>query len=135
MTAKFSKPHPKFEINTDVQKRLVDLEPAPYRELLGILFSAMPDLQTIKHWGARNPDKLVLMIRNLSAAGGQHYIQPQAPAGNVTYNFNLMSDSQIQALLGQKMQELKDAGVVLQLPELQAERLPVEITQEAVNAE
>lgn len=135
MTARFSKPHPKFEINTDVQKRLVDLETAPYRELLGLLFSAMPDLQTLKHWGARNPDKLALMIRNIGAAGGGHYIPPAAPAGNVTYNFNLMSDSQIQALLGQKLQELQQAGVVLQIPEIPAERMPFEIIPEVANAE
>jgi len=136
MTARFSKPHAKFEINTEVTKRLVDLETAPYRELIGLFFSAMPDLQTLKHWAARNPDKLATMIRNLAAAGGGHYVQPQAPAGSTIMNFNLMSDSQIKGLLSQKLKELQDAGVVLQqLPEIPAERMPFEIIQEVVNVE
>jgi hypothetical protein len=135
MTAKFSKPHAKFEINTDVTQKLVDLETAPFRELLGLLFSAMPDLQTLKHWSARNPDKLATMIRNIGAAAGMHYVQPVAPGNNVTLNLHLRSDSEIMSMIGESMRALQQAGVTLQLPEIQAERLPFELIQEeAVNA-
>jgi hypothetical protein len=136
MTAKFSKPHAKFEINTDVTQKLVDLQTAPFRELLGLLFSAMPDLQTLKHWSARNPDKLATMIRNIGAAAGMHYVQPVAPGNNVTLNLHLRSDSEIMSMIGESMRALQQAGVVLQqLPEIPAERLPFELIQEeAVNA-
>ncbi len=136
MTARFSKPHAKFEVNTDVTQKLVDLETAPFRELLGLLFSAMPDLQTLKHWGARNPDKLATMIRNIGAAAGMHHVQPVAPVGALTLNLNLMSDSQIQALIQQNLQALQQAGVTLQqLPHIEGDRLPFPVIQEAVNAE
>jgi hypothetical protein len=135
MTARFSKPHAKFEVNTDVTQKLVDLETAPFRELLGLLFSAMPDLQTLKHWSARNPDKLATMIRNIGAAAGMHHVTPVAPVGALTVNLNLMSDSQIQGLIQTKLSELQQAGVVLQLPELQAAHMPFEIIRETANAE
>jgi hypothetical protein len=134
MTARFSKPHAKFEVNTDVTQKLVDLETAPFRELLGLLFSAFPDGDTLKHFGARYPDKLALMIRNIGAAAGMHQVAPVAPVGALTVNLNLMSDSQIQALIMTKMGELQQAGVTLQLPEIPGERMPFEI-QETANAE
>lgn len=135
MTARFAKPHAKFEINTDVTQRLVDLETAPFRELLGLLYSAMPDLQTLKHWGARNPDKLATMIRNIGATAGMHYVPPVAPVGSLTVNYNLMSDSQIQGLIQEQMQKLSAAGVVLHLPQIQPEHLPPMVIPEAVNVE
>lgn len=136
MTARFSKPHAKFEVNTDVTQKLVDLETAPFRELLGLLFSAFPTGEILSHWAARNPEKLALMIRNISAAAGMHHVQPSPPPGALTLNFNLMSDSQIQAMIQQNMQALQQAGVTLQqLPHIEGERLPFPVIQEAVNAE
>lgn len=133
MTAKFRKPHQQFVINEGARQKLVDLDTAPIRELLALFFSAQPDMDAVKHWAARNPDKWARSFQSLAQAAGLHYQPPTPPQNNVTVNLHLMSDSQVHALLAEQQQQLKSLGI--QLPFLEAERVETVIDQkEAVNA-
>ncbi len=133
MTAKFRKPHAQFVINEGAKQKLMDLDTAPIRDLLALFFSAQPDMDAVKHWAARNPDKWAKSFQSLAQAAGLHYQPPTPPQGNVTVNLHLMSDSQVMALMAQQQQELAKMG--LSLPHLQAERIETVIQPEKVNAQ
>lgn len=134
MTAKFRKPHQQFVINEGAKQKLLDLDTAPFRELLALLYSAMPSLDELKYWAARNPDKWARSLQSISQAAGMHYQAPTPQQGSLTVNFHLMPDSQIHAMMADTAKQLKAAG--LTLPFLEAERVETVIEQkEAVNVQ
>lgn len=133
MTAKFRKPHTQFVIDEGARQKLLDLDTTPVRELLAILFSAMPSLDELKFWAARHPDRWAQSFMNISRCAGLITKEPTPPQGGVTVNLHLMSDSQVLALMAQQQEQLAKLG--LQLPHLQAERIETIIEQqEVVNA-
>jgi hypothetical protein len=134
MTARFSPPHQKFQVNEGTRVKLLDLDQEPFRELLALMLSAYPDLETLKHWAARNPDRMAQSIMNISRCAGLITKEP-TPSINIfnTVNLNGKSDSEILSMLAQQQQQLVDAGI--QIPHLPAIRLDTILEQaEVVNA-
>lgn len=138
MTARFAPPHQKFQLNEGTRVKLLDLDQEPFRELLAIMLSAFPDLDTLKHWAARNPDRMAQSIMNISRCAGLITKEP-TPSVNVlnVINLNGKSDSEIHAMMASMQKQLLEAGVKLpaMLEQIPAERLETVINQEAVNAE
>lgn len=133
MTAKFRKPHTQFVINEDTKQKLIDLDTAPFRDLLAIMLSAMPTLDEFKYWAARHPDRWSQSIMNISRCAGLITKEPTPPQGGVTVNLHLMSDSQVHALMYQSAEELVKLGI--KLPVMEAERVVAQIEQrQPINA-
>lgn len=132
MTAKFRKPHTQFVINQDTQQKLIDLDTAPFRDLLAIMLSAMPTGEVLAYWAARHPDRWAQSVMNISRCAGLITKEPTPPQGGVTVNLHLMSDSQVHALIHQQAEQLLQLGI--KLPVIEAERVVAHIEQGVANA-
>jgi hypothetical protein len=124
--AKWSEPKAKFLVHEGTRQQLLELDTAPFRELLALMLSAFPDMDALKHWAARHPDRMAQSIMNIARCAGIFGKEAPAPI-NIVQNFHGMSDSQFNALLMQQYQELSARGL---LPSLPAERLDTILEQQ-----